>query len=71
MNRKKTIEAIETMQAWVAGAKIQRQPYSCIGKGGWIDYCNTYPIWDWNNYNYRTKPKLREFILEMNTDGTI
>ena len=51
---KTTKEMIEVMQAYERGEKIEEH-YSYDTKDYWIS-CGT-PIWDWNNFDYRVKPK--------------
>ena len=51
---KKTKEMIEVMQAYDRGEKIVVH-YLYDHKDYWIP-CDT-PIWDWNKFDYRVKPK--------------
>lgn len=50
---KTTKEMIEVMQAYLRGEKIE---YRC-GYKDWLE-CRI-PIWDWNNLDYRVKPKTK------------
>ena len=51
----KTIkEMIDVMQAYDRGEQIEVN-YLYVNKDYWIA-CGT-PIWDWNNFDYRVKPK--------------
>ena len=54
MIMKTTKEKIEVMQAYEIGEKIEVR-YLYDHKDYWIA-CGT-PIWDWNNFDYRIKPK--------------
>jgi len=52
MNKEQTLKAIEVMQAYVEGKKIQ---YYWNAAGRWIDVDP--PIWDWaSGGEYRVKP---------------
>jgi len=86
MNIKATKAAIEVMQAYVDGAEIEvkipdladddgyyeRSP-DRSKKQGWalVSDDGDGPQWQWYRAEYRIKPKAREFILELNTDGTV
>ena len=48
---KTTKEMIEVMQAYLKGEKIEYR----YGNTDWLE-CRV-PIWDWNNFDYRVKPK--------------
>lgn len=50
---KTTKEMIEVMQAYLRGEEIE---YRC-GYKDWLE-CRI-PIWDWNNLDYRAKPKTK------------
>ena len=54
MIMKTTKEMIEVMQAFERGEKIEVH-YSYDHKDYWVS-CGT-PVWDWNNFDYRVKPK--------------
>lgn len=49
MNEEQTLKAIEVMQAYVEGKKIQ-----CNSGFGWVVVEN--PSWDWMSMDYRVKP---------------
>ena len=51
---KTTKEMIEVMQAYERGEQIEVH-YFHVSEDYWIT-CGT-PIWDWNNFDYRVKPK--------------
>ena len=51
---KTTKEMIDVMQAYDRGEKIEVH-YLYDNKDYWIS-CGT-PVWDWNNFDYRVKPK--------------
>ena len=53
---KTTKEMIEVMQAYVRGEEIEER-YFDESKDYWVA-CGT-PIWDWNNFDYRVKPKTK------------
>ena len=54
MIMKTTKEKIEVMQAYDRGEQIEVH-YLYDHKDYWIS-CST-PVWDWNNFDYRVKPK--------------
>ena len=59
MNREETKGAIEIMQAWLDGAKIQERPRT---GDKWHSYPKgSNPIWDWDSYEYRAVPESQEF----------
>lgn len=49
-------EMIEVMQAYTRGEAIE---VSDKGAGNWSEI--KYPLWDWNSFEYRVKPKNRKF----------
>ena len=53
MIMKTTREMIDVMQAYLRGEEIE---YRC-GYKDWLE-CRI-PIWDWNNLDYRVKPKTK------------
>ena len=58
----KTIkEKIEVMQAYERGEQIEVN-YLYVNKDYWIA-CGT-PVWDWNNFDYRVKPKKKYVPFE-------
>ena len=51
-----TDEMIAVMQAYARGEAIE---VSDKGAGNWSEI--KYPLWDWNSFEYRVKPKNRKF----------
>ena len=64
MNRERAKELLPVIQAFADGEEIQLK-----GAYGWVTLKD--PLWNFKPTKYRIKPKLREFTLEMNTDGTV
>jgi len=68
MNRKETRKAIEVMQAYVDGAEIE-----CLSKKinyeSERDWYTEEPMWHWPSWEYRIKPKPREFWIWHSADG--
>lgn len=58
---KTTKEMIDVMQAYVRGEEIEER-YFDESKDYWVA-CGT-PIWDWNNLDYRVKPKKKYVPFE-------
>ncbi len=59
MNKEETKKAIEVMQAFVDGKKIQVK-----AKMDWDsmeDLVEEEPLWDWQTFQYRIKPSPRVF----------
>ena len=52
-----TEEMIEVMQAYVRGEAIE---VSDRGKNDWSEI--KHPLWDWNSFEYRVKPKIVETL---------
>ena len=65
MNKQQTHEAILIMKAYCDGAEIEFRHQNRTPK--WFD--NGSPGWDFENYEYRIKPKPREFWIDL-TDNT-
>ena len=68
MDKKETAEAIKVMQAYIDGERID---YKRRSDSKWFPLENFRPFWSWRTQEYRLTPKPREFILELNKDGTI
>jgi alkanesulfonate monooxygenase SsuD/methylene tetrahydromethanopterin reductase-like flavin-dependent oxidoreductase (luciferase family) len=63
MNKEETRKAIEVMQAYVDGEQIELQ----WSVGEWETYDHDgKPTWNWSKYDYRIKPKPREWWLDLN-----
>jgi len=58
MNREETAEAIIVMQAYVGGERIQ---YRLRSGEPWLSWVG--PSWDFVSYEYRIKPKAREYWI--------
>ena len=52
-----TDEMIEVMQAYVSGEAIE---VSDKGANDWSEI--KHPLWDWNSFEYRVKPKIVETL---------
>lgn len=52
-----TNEMIEVMQAYARGEAIE---VSDKGAGNWSEI--KHPLWDWNSFKYRVKPKIVETL---------
>jgi hypothetical protein len=66
MNKEQTLKAIEVMQAYVDGKKIQVTPprnqlLIGIAAEQWIDIDN--PSWEWRLVDYRVKPVSKPSII--------
>ncbi len=62
MNRKDTENAITVMTAWLDGAEIETRLDNADER--WRPcHPNLGPFWTWHTYEYRVKPKPREFWL--------
>lgn len=64
MTKEETKKAIEVMQAWVDGKKIE---YRYKGEPEWITVA-LLTSWDWKNWDYRIKPEPME--IEVWVNGT-
>ena len=67
MDREKTKAAIAVMQAYVDGEEIEYAKRDIPGVGtacSWDSHGYT-PNFDWHNYDYRIKPKPREFWVRI------
>jgi len=65
INTSTTKGKIEVMRALVRGCKIQE--LYCAGRDAkWqnIRYDDDRAVWDWDDYNYRVKPKTVEEFIE-------
>ncbi len=58
MNRDETKKAIEVMQAYVDDKEVESRNVS--GSSSWG---STFTTWNWSRFEYRIKPKPREFWL--------
>ena len=63
MNKEQTREARDIMDAFMNGETVQYKKAT----GGWRGATN--PTWNFVNYEYRIKPKPREFWIELNAEG--
>lgn len=63
---KTTQEMIEVMQAHVRGEEIE---FHDIADDDWRKVPGV-PVWAWHNTDYRIKPKAREFLITLRSDGT-
>lgn len=69
MNKQETKAAIVIMQAYVDGAEIEyaKRSISGVGKGNDWDSHQYRPNFDWHIYEYRVKPKPRDFWIAEGT----
>jgi len=65
MNREETKKAIEVMQAYVDGEKVQ---VKVMHNSGWQGYGKGAPMWNWEKVDYRIKPKPREVWINSYSD---
>ena len=59
-------EKIEVMQAALDGEEIE--VYSARGDD-WVK--TNVPVWNWDNYDYRIKPKHLEFWVNVHSSGSL
>ena len=63
-----TKEKIEVMQAWDAGEPLQIKDYN----DEWLDFpTDSEPTWNWDNCDYRIKPKLKELWATYDSSGAL
>jgi hypothetical protein len=68
MNKDETKKAIEVMQAYVDGADIEYQQHDTPL---WTRLVSDRPAWNWNQGNFRIKPKPREWCMMVMGDGRL
>ena len=66
MSKGKLQEAIKVMQAFADGKEIQYYQEECSPR--WQS--TLFPVWNWQEVNYRIKPEPRVLYILLNHDGT-
>lgn len=60
---KTTAEKIEVMQAFERGEEVQYKHRDNLAWGTLLPLSQAEPIWDWSEFEYRLKPKIRSIEL--------
>lgn len=66
MTPDETREAAQVMLAFAEGQRVQRRRWAC---SDWSDWVGCVPAWDWETFEYRVKPKPREWWVSVNEQG--
>lgn len=57
MNKEDTKKAISVMEAWMQGEVLQCRSR---GEAAWTTITSTWPTWNWQEVEYRIKPRAME-----------